>query len=175
DALTTYVLTLASPGHLSDDLKRHLRQAGFVPIEPPRPAPALDLCNLAGRRLTLAELRGQWVMVNFWGTTCVPCLAELPHVEQLAEEFRPPRQVVVLSVCADETDRDEVRKVGRRRVQRLPLYVSPDGQAPLRYDVQILPTAVLIDPAGRLVGKAQGGLPWSGPEVRELLHACLAR
>src|SRR5262245_33230447 len=176
DALTAFVLTMAprspSAARLPADVQERLRAAGFSPVDPPREAPPLDLLDLDGKPMTLAQHRGQAVLVNFWGTDCVPCLTEMPELERLAEALSPrdgQPGLVVLAVCLDETDREAVRKVARQHAQRLPVFVDPRGLGKLRYDVQILPSTFLIDSQGRLVGMAEGKHAWSGQEWKAII------
>jgi mono/diheme cytochrome c family protein/peroxiredoxin len=176
DALTAYVLTFAprSPPGLSATLSQQLRAAGFTPVESPREAPPLELLDLDGKPVSLAQFRGNLVLVNFWGTDCVHCLAELPDLERLAEALAPRVDqpgVVVVPVCFDETDRQVVGKVARQHVQRLPVFVDPRGLGKLRFDAQVLPSTYLIDPRGRLVGSATGRHAWSAQELKQLLAA----
>lgn len=177
NALIAFVLTLApkSEGQagLPANTRSILRRAGFTPADALRPAPALDLYDTSGTRLTLAQLRGKLVLLSFWGTTCAPCLAELPELEHLEEEFHDAG-LRVLCVCADEQDGEKVRKIAEQYVKRLPVYANQIGSARVRYDAQVLPTAFLIDQEGRLLGSVQGAIKWSRPEVKELLQACLS-
>jgi mono/diheme cytochrome c family protein len=170
DALAAYVLTLAAPGDvpppLPPEMRALLTQAGFTPADPARPAPPLELRDGDGRPLALADLRGRWVLIQFWETRCVPCLAKLPHLERLADEYRE-RGLAVLAVCLDEADAGRLRAVGR-----LPLYADPRGLARARYDVSALPAACLVDPEGRLIGRGPGPPDWAAEPMRALLDAC---
>jgi thiol-disulfide isomerase/thioredoxin len=176
DALVVFVRSFAPapPEGLPPDLRDLLARARFVPSEAMPPAPPLDLHRTDGTRQTLADLRGRVVLVDFWGTTCAPCLKELPELERLADTFRD-RGLAVLPVCIDETDPRVVEEVARRRVEHLPVALDPGGLARLRFDVQSLPTAVLIDRSGRVLGRAEGAQDWSTPEVRALVKRCLDR
>src|SRR5688500_7054273 len=77
--------------------RRLLQQAGFTPLRS-QVAPPLDVKDMNGGARSLAQLRGRVVLLNFWGTTCLPCLAELPTLERLHDEFRD-QGLVVFSVC----------------------------------------------------------------------------
>ena len=50
------------------------------------PAPAFTLQSRDGGNVSLADFKGQVVMVNFWATRCVPCGQEMPHLEALYEK-----------------------------------------------------------------------------------------
>jgi mono/diheme cytochrome c family protein/peroxiredoxin len=173
DALVAYVRTLTpelrGPEPMPAVTVERLRAAGFTAASSLCPAPPLELRDLDGRRQKLDELRGKLVLVHFWGTTCVHCREALPALERLAEAYQG-RGLAVLSVCADESDSGVVSRLGRQHVRRLPLYVSPDGQARVRYDVQLLPSYFLIDPRGRLLGQAHGEKAWSDSAIEALLR-----
>ncbi len=89
----------------------------------------------------------------------------------MADEFRD-RGLEVLPVCVNEADAEPVRSVAGR-LKSLPLYRDVRGAARLRYGVDAVPAACLIDRAGCLLGDGPGPSDWTGPEARELLQACL--
>ena len=133
--------------------------------EPPRSAPDVSVRDLSGRELNLGQLRGKLVVVNFWGTSCGHCLAELPRWERLAREFNSDR-LVLLSICADETDVNIVRAAAGS-AEKL-VYLDPAGLARLRYDVQALPKVVVIDPQGWIVMEMEGVGDWTSNDVHTL-------
>lgn len=177
EGVIAFVQTLARRPEATADpsqpLTHLLRRARFEPArEGVAPAAAVVFHDLDGRRRTLESFRGKAVLLAFWGTTCAPCLSELPALERLSRDFGADGLEVV-ALCVDETSPEPVRTSARGRVAELPLYVDTTGLARLRFDVQVLPSTVLIDPAGRLLGRAQGGDDWSRPELRALLLAVL--
>jgi mono/diheme cytochrome c family protein/peroxiredoxin len=168
EALVAFVRTLreAAP-RLPESTREVLRGAGFLPADVLNPAPQVVLRDLSGRLQPLGDLRGRVVLLNFWGTTCVHCIKELPALEKLAEELGG-RGLSVLSVCVDE---DDPAVVGRltRHLKRMPVYVSPNGKASLRYDVQAMPCVYLLDTHGRLAGRLEGARTWIAAELAPLL------
>ena len=95
------------------------------------------------------------MVLAFWSMSCVPCLEELPELEKLRQQ-QSDNGLTVLPICVDAASIGEVHEFMRDRLQDLPVYTSADGLARARYDVQVLPTAFLIDPDGRLVGSLKG-------------------
>ena len=75
----------------------------------------------------------------------------------------------------DSADPAEARAALDDYIQDIPAACDPSGRARLEYDVQVLPTTVLVDRAGDLIGVARGGRDWSAPEVIELIETCLRR
>lgn len=177
DAVVDYVRTLGPPAQntaASDTQKSLLRGAGFEPIDPAIAAPPLTFEGLDGRKRTLDQEQGKAILLVFWGTTCAPCMDELPSLDRIASEYGDA-PLAVLPICVDEPDDALVREVARTRTKRLPLFVDRTGLARIQFDVQTLPCAVLIDPEGRQVGRAQGGKDWSTEAVRMLLQTIAPR
>jgi mono/diheme cytochrome c family protein/thiol-disulfide isomerase/thioredoxin len=178
EGVVAFVRTLAcrpeAAAERRPSLDSLLRRARFEPAGPAseEPIAAVAFHDLDGRRRTLGSFRGKAVLLAFWGTSCAPCLSELPALERLAREFAADGLDVV-ALCVDETSPEPVRSSARGRVEELPLYVDATGLARLRFDVQVLPSTVLIDRSGRPLGRAQGTDDWSRPELRELLRAVL--
>jgi mono/diheme cytochrome c family protein/thiol-disulfide isomerase/thioredoxin len=177
DAVVAFIQTLSlarqRPAPMPEATAVLLRRGGFVPADALQLAPSLEVQNIAGQTQSLTGLRGRLVLVVFWATDCIHCLQELPDLEKLAHEFRE-KGLVVLPVCANESDAAAAQAVARRRTQDFAIYVDRTGLANQRFDVQVLPTAFLIDPAGRLLGRAQGALDWLSPAVKELMSASQA-
>jgi mono/diheme cytochrome c family protein len=159
EGLVAHVLALAPP--VPTQLLARLRTVGFAAEPEPRAAPELTICDLAGRTATLADHRDRSVLVLFWGTTCAHCVRELPAVARIVESLRAEGIALdLLPVCIDETSAATVREVAGANPSAQPLFIDPSGTAWLRYDVQALPTFVLIDRAGRLIARAEGAVDW---------------
>ncbi|WP_422927783.1 redoxin family protein [Singulisphaera sp. PoT] len=179
ESVVDHVLTLApkastpAPAGPAVDLTPWLSKAGFVPSPTGRAAPAFSVQGAdAGDTVALERLRGRFVVLAFWGTRCAPCLEELPQLQTLATR-RWDQGLSVVAVCADEDDPAVVKEVAGKVAPGLPVYTDPTGLAKLNYDVQSLPSCILIDASGNQLGQSTGALHWSSPEVEALLHAGL--
>lgn len=146
-------------------------RAGFTPAPRPR-APSLSFRDATGAIGSLERFRGKVVLLAFWGTTCIPCMEELPQIEKLAERFRKT-DLVILPLCLDEADLDTARAVAARVAPGLSIAVDADGSARRCYEVRALPQAVLIDRAGRVVARSLGAKKWDRKEMDELFCAAL--
>lgn len=178
DLLVDHIGTFAASGRTGEFADRSpdagvtaLARAGFAPVQK-RPAAPLQLRDRAGETLSLDDLRGRLVLVVFWGTTCTACLEELPDLQDLAERYAD-RGLRVLAVCVEQAAAGDAFQVAEERVSRLKVYTDTRGSARLGYDIQALPTAVLIDPSGDVLGTAAGAKKWSSPELRSLIETRL--
>jgi thiol-disulfide isomerase/thioredoxin len=103
---------------------------------------------LAGGTLSLADLRGQVVVLDFWATWCPPCRRELPRLDALhAELARKGGRVVAVSI---DEDRENVDLFARRYGLRLPIALDgPDGLAH-ELDLREVPLTLVLDRDGRV-------------------------
>ncbi len=77
------------------------------------PAPALSVTDIHGRKFGSAELAGKVVVLNFWFIGCPPCMAEIPHLNKLREQYASRDDIVFLALTHD--DRESVKKFLARK------------------------------------------------------------
>jgi thiol-disulfide isomerase/thioredoxin len=130
--------------------------------------------DAAGRTRTLADFRGKIVLLNIWATWCAPCREEMPALDRLQAQMGGERfQVVALSV--DQQGAPIVRKFyGEVGIKALPLYIDPSAQAAFKLDAAGLPATLLVDRAGREIGRHLGAVKWDSPEVLAQLRRAIS-
>jgi peroxiredoxin len=114
-------------------------------------APAVSFTTLDGERITMQELRGRPVLVNFWSTTCVTCIQEMPHLEELHEALGP-KGLKVIGVAMSFDPPEQVAAFQERR--QLPYTIALDFDSTVAAsfgNVSLTPTSFLISPQGRIV------------------------
>lgn len=149
-----------------------MRRAGFVPVVSQRTTPRLRVENAAGEESDLAELRGRVVIVNFWGTSCEHCLAQMPQLAELERQLGP-QGLTVLSVCADEDNVKTAQQVASERAPGHRVWVDATGLAQHEFEVQLLPTVWIVDRAGRLVARNTTAPAWNSAAMHALLQPLL--
>jgi mono/diheme cytochrome c family protein/peroxiredoxin len=172
EALTEQVLALSAsedPATVEDD---PFRRAKFNPIAPPRAAPSLTLQSMSGEKLSLYDLRGKVVLLNFWGVSCEHCLAKMPQLVEFQKQ-RGDGDLVVVNVCADEDNVDTAQQMLSQAAPSLTAHVDTTGLANGRYEVSLLPTLWLVNREGKLVAKAQGARDWNDPALGRLIDELL--
>ncbi len=114
-----------------------------------------DLEQRGGGRISLAELRGRVVLVNFWATWCPPCVRELPALDRLDREIADSGFVLL----AVNEDVDTAALPGfLQRVRIAAPVLLGGGRMKLRYHYPGLPYTMLLDREGRVVQRWAGEL-----------------
>lgn len=115
--------------------------------------------DAAGKVVDLGDLKGKVIFINFWATWCPPCLAEMPSVNKLYEQFKDDEGVVFIMVDAD-SDFAKAKKYMDRKKYQMPVYAVA-SRIPQQLFAGSLPTTVVLDKHGRLsyheVGAADYG------------------
>ena len=146
----------------------------FRPHPAPRPLPNIDFEDGHGRKLTLADFKGKVVLLNIWATWCTPCRKEMPTLDRLQKRLGGPAfEVVALSI--DQGGAFTVKKFfDEIGVQALAIYVDKTAQVGGDLGIVGLPSTLLIDGAGREVGRVIGPAEWDSSEVISLIRGYLA-
>ena len=135
------------------------------------PAPDFAVTTIDGEELTLSELRGQVVLVNFWATWCPPCRLEMPGFQDVWEDYRD-RGFTIVGLSVDRGVRDDVVRWVRQREITYPIAFAPGAVVRAYGGANVLPTSVLINREGRIVHRVEGfyAEPALRAAVRRLLE-----
>ena len=142
-------------------LPRIFRSGGAV--APGRDAPEFTLAAVANTAslgegkttLSLSELRGRAVVLDFWATWCEPCRLQAPIVEQVARRWGD-RGVVVVGVNTDTPGEGDARAVASAWRLTYPIVKDEVGLAARAYGVEVLPTLVVVSRLGKIVAVRTG-------------------
>lgn len=147
----------------------------FVRWQTPRALPAVTFADESGRPITLEKFRGHVALLNIWATWCVPCRKEMPTLDRLQARLGGPDfEVVALSI--DQGGIAAVRKFYQEiGIKHLRIYNDPAADVIARLNILGIPATLLIDRAGREVGRALGPAEWDAPDVVELIREHLNR
>jgi peroxiredoxin len=138
---------------------------------PPFTAVPVDAADGAPR--TLADYRGQVVVVNIWATWCLPCRAEMPSLERLHQAYKD-RGLKVVAVSVDQPGMtDAIRAFATD--YRLTFDILHDAPGTIQRDYQTtgVPETFVIGRDGTIRRREIGGHEWAGPDVRALVERLL--
>ena len=113
------------------------------------PAPDFEIELIDGETVTLSGYKGEVVLLNFWGTWCPPCRAEMPALQRTWEEYKD--QGVVFLGAAIYDEKADVEKFAEAFRITYPLGVDIQGDLTVDYKVTSFPTTFLIDREGNEV------------------------
>jgi thiol-disulfide isomerase/thioredoxin len=124
-----------------------------------------SLARLGGGELSLSDLRGQWVALNYWATWCGPCRKEIPDLSALHD--RNP-SVTVLGLAYEETSEEEFLAFLEEYPASYPILLVDVMNPPEPFGApRVLPTTILIDPQG------SESRTWVGPVTSEQIETAI--
>ena len=133
------------------------------------PAPDFQLRDLNGRLVTLSELRGKVILLNFWATWCGPCRVEMPAMEQLYRMFSR-KDFEILAVSIDAQGVAVTRPFQQEYHLTFPILHDADYRVGLMYGVRSLPMTFLVDRQGVVRHRIFGARDWGTAEAQQLVQ-----
>ena len=114
------------------------------------------------------QAKGKVVIINFWATWCVPCVAEMPSLQELHEDYGD--KVVFILVTSDESAK--VDPFLQENGFTLPIY-NQTTQAPKEFYTQTIPKTFMLNKKGEIVVEA-GRADWNSSKIRKQIDQLLA-
>jgi thiol-disulfide isomerase/thioredoxin len=166
--LSGVLAALALPARAAGEMDR------FKRAETPRMLPDVAFQDADDKPLRLADFRGKALLINFWATWCTPCVKEMPALDRL-QVMLPRDKFLVLPLSIDGPTRSKVAPFYKeKKLTHLGIYFDKGRKAMQALDVSLLPTSILVDPAGREIGRLEGDADWDLPEGLALMKAAIA-
>jgi thiol-disulfide isomerase/thioredoxin len=141
---------------------------------PPAPPPTTGFVDADGKPVTLADFKGQVLVVNLWATWCAPCVHEMPTLAALQSHYQgKPVKVVAISVdAAASTDK---AKAFIAKNAPLAFYQNADLKLPFALDppAQEFPTTLIYDKSGLQRMRMTGDADWSTAEAKAVIDRML--
>ncbi len=126
------------------------RELGLIVLEESVKAPVFTLPTLEGSEITLSDLRGRFVVLNFWTTKCPPCVAEMDYFEAAARKYPDELTILTVDIRESESKVNEFFGDGERTFT---VVLDKTGEVTYAYQIRYTPTTFFID--------AEGSVPYA--------------
>lgn len=128
-----------------------------------------ELTKLEGGKQSLKASEGNVIILNLWATWCPPCVAEMPSMQALYDNYGD--KVDFYFVSAEEKDR--LTKFLQKKEYNLPVYRETKSPPEL-FRVSTIPTTFVISKKGKLIMKTTGAADWDSDKMHDVLDRLLA-
>jgi peroxiredoxin len=138
------------------------------------PAPGFNLKDLNGNNVCLESFKGKVVILNFWSTSCAPCVAELPSLNALYHELKGSN-LVVLGISVDSSSKPVKELVNKQHIE---YPVLMDSSQDVYFDSYALfgqPVSVIVDQTGIIQDKIVGQVDWTAAKMKTRIQTLLKR
>ncbi|HIT06787.1 MAG TPA: TlpA family protein disulfide reductase [Candidatus Scybalocola faecipullorum] len=121
------------------------------------PVPEFSMTNADGDSVSISDLTGKPVIINFWASTCPYCLDEMPHFQDMYDAYSEDINFVMLDIIGfnGETEAD-----GRAYIEAqgytFPVYYDTESEATYAFGLRSLPMTLFIDKDGNMIAYANG-------------------
>lgn len=121
--------------------------------------------NINGETVSLKDLKGKVVVMNFWATWCPPCIKELPSLQKLSKELAGEKDIVFMAIEVDQ-DIDKAAKFMAKNKYTLALYTL-DSPLPAELASESIPVTVVLAKNGDIVGKHVGMMDFGSEKLKQ--------
>jgi thiol-disulfide isomerase/thioredoxin len=123
-----------------------------------------ELRDITGEYLYFNKFRNKVVFINLWATWCPPCVAELPDLQKLYNDYNDKVEFLFIS----NESKSVIDEFMKKSEFDLPVYI-PVSQYPTDFETNSIPTSFLINKNGEVVISRKGVAKWNSKRIRGVL------
>ena len=120
-------------------------ELGLIEIEEETAAPDFTLPTMTGAEITLSELHGTAVVLNFWAVKCPPCTEEMPYFDTVAKQYADEATIIAVNVLESAS---KVQQFFGDSEVHFTVALDGSGQVTSSYGIRFTPTTFFIDSQG---------------------------
>jgi thiol-disulfide isomerase/thioredoxin len=129
-------------------------------------APELQVTDIQGNPVSLSDLKGKTILLDFWTTWCPPCQADAPVLDKLYSKYAG-KELVIVGISVSE-EREAVEKFLAKHPHSFPVVLTSENEMPRPYEIGIFPTYIVIAPDGTIATAVEGDQGFS--DLRKFLR-----
>jgi thiol-disulfide isomerase/thioredoxin len=126
----------------------------FPDLSVGKPAPEIEIEDIAGKKVKLSQLKGKVVVLDFWATWCGPCRGMIPHTKKLVEKM-DGKPFVFVSISADDKKETLTKFIEKTPMPWTHWYNGTEGVVEA-WDIEAFPTIYILDAKGIIRKKIEG-------------------
>lgn len=139
----------------------------------PQEIPKISFTDKNGYPIDLSNFKGKIVLLNIWSLGCGPCIAEMPSLDNLAGMF-PDEDFVIVPLNIDPLKSIAIVDFyNKSKFQYLTIYLDPYAKTKEALHWRGLPTTIILNREGKMIGRMVGATSWDSPEAIELIEALI--
>lgn len=141
---------------------------------PPKPFSDIKFQNVLGRAMQISDLKGDWVLVNFWASWCPPCILEMPSLQALQDKYSNYNfKIVAISLDRGMNPKSLRQIMMRHQFGPVAAYYADWPTTKAQVDIPALPTSYILNPDGQMIGKIVAPIDWTSPQVIAFMNELL--
>ncbi len=142
--------------------------------------PDFDISTIDGKNISIRDLRGKVVIINFWATWCSTCVIELPDMLNLVNNYEG--KVILLAISSDSKIQSLTRFIDKQSddlkniINSDIAYISFDENKAITYDLfltQRYPETIIVSKDGKMVRKIIGEFDWKSDDIKSYIDRLL--
>ena len=133
------------------------RVDGFTLTAAGKTVPDINSMNTyTGKKFDLSSLRGKYVVLDFWGTWCGPCISGMPKMKEYLDKYQSKLEIVGVASESDKGERWKKFLDDKPQYQWHHVLSTKTEDYILKFSVAGFPTKIIVDPAGKIIGRFVG-------------------
>ena len=133
----------------------------------------LQFSDLENNIFTIQDFKGKNLFINYWATWCNPCLAEMPYMAELYENYKDEEDIIFLYLSREKLETIKNYKPKDESLQQLPIYkIITDDEF---FATSGIPTTFIINSDGEVIVKDLGSAFWNDESVFKLIDNLIGK
>ena len=152
----------------SGEMYRMFSSMGVIKILPTEDPVVINLKDMNGNNVSLADFKGKIVFLNFWTTWCPTCRIEMPSMEKLHQKLKNKDFAMVTINLQESASR--VKGFFKGLKLSFTALLDTTGEVGASFGIRAIPTTYILDKTGRIIGQANGPREWDSKEAIALFE-----